>query len=758
VSATSTTHEDAAITPTGTVLRGAKLDAPHLPPGSIRRPRLTSRLSDPDTALAIVIGPAGYGKTALLADWARADPRAFAWLRLDPGDNDLPVFVSYLMAALHDVVGARNEPIKAPSQDREPVAALLAAIEAVPSEVVIALDEYHHITNDLVHQAVLALVERSSAEVTLAIASRTDLPLPIARLRASGMLVELRTPDLRFTVEETDELLNGSLGSELDVGDIASLHGRTDGWPAALYLAFISYRDTTDRHAFVHGFAASNRHVADYLTEQVIATLDAETLDFMLATSVVDRVNGSLADALTEGSGGAHRLVQLERANLFLVPLDDKREWYRYHPLLSELLSSELQRTAPETVPQFHQRASRWFEGTGDMDRAVRHAIAAGERDRAASLISASYLERIEWGRIATVAEWLQQMGDAAVSADGRLAMAKAWTMQFMGRRAEAHKALDAARAAAEQGQPPEGTASFESSAELMSAAFPGGDVGRMLGSARRAFELESERDSPWRATVHVLLGFALVREGSFADARQYLETGERLAIDNRAWMDVVGARSLLARIARHEDRLVVAERLARSAIDTAETQGLRGSATGGFATLEYGAILVQAGRYLEGHALLSEGLGPLRGLGEPLAVVEGLLPMVEALRQLGRRREARRALEEADALLASMLDPGYLRVVREAMEPATGGRNEPVNRELSARELEVLRLMATGRSKREVAKELVVSYNTIHSHYRSIYRKLEVGSKEAAIDRAQATGLVDDDVASSFWPDESPG
>jgi len=242
------------------------------------------------------------------------------------------------------------------------------------------------------------------------------------------------------------------------------------------------------------------------------------------------------------------------------------------------------------------------------------------------------------------------------------------------------------------------------------------------------------------------------------AEAREYLETGERLAIDNRAWMDVVGARSLLARIARHDDQLVVSERLARSAIDTAETQGLRGSATGGFAILEHGATLVRVGRYLEGHALLAEGLVPLRALGEPLAVVEGLLPLAEALRQLGRRREARRALEEADALLASMVDPGYLRVVRAAMEPATGGREAPVNRELSARELEVLRLMATGRSKREVAKELVVSYNTIHSHYRSIYRKLEVGSKEAAIDRAQATGLVDDDVASSFWPDESPG
>ena len=284
-----------------------------------------------------------------------------------------------------------------------------------------------------------------------------------------------------------------------------------------------------------------------------------------------------------------------------------------------------------------------------------------------------------------------------------------------------------------------------------MSAAFPGGDVAGMVRSARRAFELESERDSPWRATVHVLLGFGLVRAGSFAEARPYLETGERLAVENRAWMDVVGARSLLSRISRHEDQLVLAERLARSAIEAAETHDLRGSATGGFATLELGATLVRAGRHLEGHALLADALVPLRALGEPLPVAEGLLPTAEALRQLGRRRDARRVLQEADSLIESMVDPGYLRIARDALVPVVGAPLPVENKQLSRRELEVLRLMATGRSKREVANELVVSYNTIHSHYRSIYRKLDVGSKDAAVDRAHALDLIDDDSALSF-------
>jgi ATP/maltotriose-dependent transcriptional regulator MalT len=738
--------------PAGPVLSGTKLHAPHLHPESIRRPLLTSRLADPEAMLAVVVGPAGYGKTTLLADWAEGDPRAFGWLLLDQGDNDLTVLVSYMIAALERArSGATDDSVTTRAAERDPVAALVAAANASSKDIVLVLDEYHHITNSSVHDAVLAFAERSPANVMLAIASRTEVPLPIARLRASGVLVELRAPDLLFTVEESDQLLNGVLASGLGLADIAALHDRTEGWPAALYLAYLSYRNATDRRAFVRSFGASNRHVGDYLTEQVIATLDPDTLQFMLATSIVDQMSGPLADALTETTGGTQRLVALERANLFLLPLDDKREWYRYHPLLAELLSMELRRTAPDTIPALHLRASGWFEGAGDVDRAIRHAIAAGDRDRAATLISASYLERIEWGRMATVANWLQQIGDDAVIADGRLAIAKAWTMQFLGRRAEARQALDAARMAADQGQPPEGTASFESSAELMSAAFPGGDVGGMVRSARRAFELESERDSPWRATVYVLLGFALVRAGSFAEARPYLDTGERLAVENGAWMDVVGARSLLARIARYEGQLVAAERLARSAIEAAEAHGLSGSATGAFATLELGATLVRAGRHLEGHALLAESLGPLRALGEPLPVAEGLLPMAEALRQLGRRRDSRHVLEEADALITSMADPGYLRVARDALVPVGPARKPSVDRALSRREMEVLRLMATGRSKREVAQELVVSYNTIHSHYRSIYRKLEVGSKEAAIERARTMDLIDDVVASSF-------
>jgi LuxR family transcriptional regulator, maltose regulon positive regulatory protein len=752
VSSSPTKGQQATAARRGNVLSGTKVRAPRVHPESLRRPRLTSRLVDPEVELVVVVGPAGYGKTTLLADWADRDPRAFGWVHLDERDNDLARLAPYLLAALRQ--GREADPGDTALLDRDPVGALVTAAEAATAEVVVVLDDYHHITDPTVHDAVFALVERSPANVTVAIASRADVPLPIARFRASGALVEIRMPELRFTVDESRDLLDGTLGADLGLADIATLHARTDGWPAALYLAYLSYRDASDPHAFVASFGAANRHIGDYLTEQVLAVVDQPTLQFMLETSIVDQVNGPLADFLTETDDSGARLVALERANRFIVPLDDRREWYRYHPLLAELLAIELRRTAPETIPELHRRASRWFESVTDMDPAVRHAIKADDRERAANLISAAYLDRLEAGRMATIAEWLDLMGVDAVRSDGRLAIARAWTMQFLGRRADAEQALDDARMAADQGQPPEGTASFESSAELLAAAFPGGDVGRMLRAALRAFELESERDTPWRATVHVLLGFALVRAGRFAEARSYLETGDRLAADNSAWMDVVGARSLRARIARHEGQLVIAERLARSAVETSEAHGLAASATGAYAALELGSILVRAGRHLEGHAMLVEALVPLRRLGEPLAVVEGLLPIAEALRQLGRRREARQALEEADALLASMSDPGYLRIARESIVSLVGLPRSVEDRELSRRELEVLRLMATGRSKREVANELVVSYNTIHSHYRSIYRKLEVGSKADALDRAVVLGVIDPADAPTFSSD----
>src|SRR4029078_3929610 len=270
-------------------------------------------------------------------------------------------------------------------------------------------------------------------------------------------------------------------------------------WPAGLYLAYLSMQAAPDRQAFVETFGASNRPVIDYLTEQVLIALDPDLLRCMLATSIVDAVCGALRDATAGESGSALPLAELERANVFITPLDERREWYRYHHLLAELLSIELDRRQPDTKPLLDQRAATWYAEHGLPDRAVRHAIAAGDMDLAAQVISENCLRWLAVGRTTTLLGWLELMPPDVVEADRRLGVVKAWTMHFLGRHEEGTAALvDAIRAPTAAGPLPDGASSIDATAALIGAAFPGDDVGRMLTSARRAVEVAKECGSPW--------------------------------------------------------------------------------------------------------------------------------------------------------------------------------------------------------------------------------------------------------------------
>ena len=737
-----TTEPVAAAVP---LFRGTRLHAPRLRSDTIRRRHLTDALCRARPDLVLIVASPGFGKTSLLADWGTCDRRQFAWLSIDPSDDDPTVLWAYIAAAVARAAGVKRRPdeLIALAREPDPVDAVLRMVADTQREIVLVLDDYHQLNNPVCHDSIARLIARAPTTMQVVIASRVDPPFPVARLRASGELIEMGVNDLRFSTEECEALLNGRLELGLDRRAVAVLGQRTEGWPAGLYLAYLSLRAAKDRDAFIDRFGATNRHVGDYLTEQVLRALEPDELRFMLATSVVDEMSGPLADVLTEGSGSAERLVELERANVFLTPLDDRREWYRYHHLLGELLRLELRRTDPDRERQLHRRASTWFEGAGDADRAIRHAIAGGDYDRAARHISASYLKALELGRIGTVAEWIELMGDQQVAADARLSIVKAWIMHFMGLHDEATAALAAAQASSYDGVLPDGASSVDASAALMGAAFPGGDVGRMLANARRAFELESHAGSPWRTTVHVLLGFALVRDGAFAEADRYLELGAELAVRHGMWMDAVGAQTLRGRVAIESGRSDVAERFARGAVDLADQHGVAPTASGAFAKAVLGSVLVQNGDPAQGAAYLDDAMDGVRLLREPLPLAETLLAVTQARRALGQRHEAIRSFEEADGLIDAMPDPGYLATTRRAVARDLLGHPPAPGEPLSARELDVLRLLAQGLSKREVAGQLFVSYNTVHSHVRSIYRKLGVATRADAVDRAHEQGLV---------------
>ena len=727
------------------LLGGAKLRAPRLHRATIRRPRLTELLVDARPDLVLIVAPPGFGKTSLLSDWAERDERRFAWVSIAAPDNDPAVLWSYIGAALEgrDPGRTAHDEVVEPAREQDPVEAALRVVGQTDDEIVLVLDDYHLIQSKDCQATVIRFLEGAPPNLEVVMSSRADPPLPVARQRAGGRLLEVGAKDLRFTPDECDALLNTSLGLRLDRSDVELLHDRTEGWPAGIYLAYLSMRGTADRKRFVATFGASNRHVGDYLNEQVLASLEPTELEFMLATCTVDELCGSLADALTGSRGSAERLEDLARANVFLSALDDRREWYRYHHLLAELLRLELHRDAPATESSQHLRASIWFEDAGDADRAIRHAIDGGYHERAARLIGGSYLHALELGRLATISSWLDKIGEERVSADARLGIVKAWIMHFQGLHTEGEAAMAAVRRSSFDGVLPDGASSIEASSALMGAAFPGGDVGRMVANARRAFELESHAGSPWRTTVHVLVGFALVRSGDFAEADRYLELGAELANRSSMWMDAVGAGSLRARVAIESGDPAVAERLARESVAVSDAHGVTPTASGAFAQLVLGWVLVRNGNLAEGEAYLDEAIPALRALREPLPLAEALLARAESEAAIGHRAEANAALEEADAMIGEMADPGYLATIRRSVARQLHGHPPALGEPLSAREVDVLRLLAEGLSKREAADRLFVSYNTIHSHVRAIYRKLGVASREAAIDRARDEGLV---------------
>jgi LuxR family maltose regulon positive regulatory protein len=696
-------------------------------------------------ALVLIVAPPGFGKTSLLSDWADRDRRRFAWVTIAAQDNDPAVLWAYIGAAIAGKDPARmpKDELLALTREQDPVDAALRAVGEMDAELVLVLDDYHLLQNTDCHASVFRFLESAPANLQIVMASRADPPLRLARDRATRRLIEIGAADLRFTPDECDALLNRTMRLGLERPDVEALHERTEGWPAGIYLAFLSLRRASDRKAFVATFGASNRHVEDYLTEQVLPALEPRDLDFMLSTCVVDELCGSLADALTGARGSAQRLIELERANVFLTPLDDTREWYRWHHLLGDALRRELRRDDPEAEAAQHLRASIWYEDVGDADRAIRHAIDGGYTERAARLIGGSYLQALELGRLATISSWLDMMGQERVIADPRLGIVQAWILHFQGLHADADAAMAAVQGSAFDGVLPDGASSIDASAALMGAAFPGGDVGRMEANARRAFELESHIGSPWRTTVHVLLGFALVRCGHFDEADRYLELGAELANRSAMWMDAVGAASLRALVASERGDRGAAERHARESVALSDAHGVTPTASGAFARAVLGAVLARHGHAEEGDAWLDEAIPALRALREPLPIAEALLARAQSRGALGDRPEAVAALDEADRLIAEMADPGHLVTTRRIVARELHGHPPMPGEPLSTRELDVLRLLAEGLSKREVAATLFVSYNTVHSHVRAIYRKLGVASRGAAIDRARDEGLL---------------
>jgi len=404
-----------------------KLYVPQPRKGRVVRSRLSERLDRGASAkLVLVSAPAGFGKTTLLTEWlaSRASAGAgasAAWLSLDAGDDDPAHFWTYVIASLRALVPSMGSTALDLLQTPEalPVQAVLTTLindlAAVNDDVVLVLDDYHVIESREVHEAMAFLLDHLPPRLLVVIASRADPPLPLARLRARGELVEVRAADLRFTAEETGFYLNDAMGLQLTTTEVAALEGRTEGWIAALQLAALSMEGREDAADFIAGFAGDDRYVVDYLVEEVVQRQSKEVHGFLLRTSILSRLSGPLCDAIVGGSAGRSMLQRLDRANLFLVPLDEQRRWYRYHHLFADVLQARLVDERPELAPDLHMRASRWYTDNGEPAEAIRHAMAAGDVQLAADLVELNLAAVRRDRQEPLLRRWLEALPDDVV-------------------------------------------------------------------------------------------------------------------------------------------------------------------------------------------------------------------------------------------------------------------------------------------------------------------------------------------------------
>jgi LuxR family maltose regulon positive regulatory protein len=568
-------------------LLATKLHAPTRRSTSVTRPRLTERLAAPGR-LVLVAAPAGFGKTSILTEWlsTRAGGSRVAWLSLDERDNDGGQFWRYLLAALDraqpGVAADATDLLASGSAPLESVlATLVNDLHVVDAEFLVVLDDYHVVESPAIHEGMTFLVDNLPANVHLVIASRADPPLPLGRLRARGDLLELRAADLRFTSSEASDYLNGAMGLSVGAGDVAKLGERTEGWIAALQLAALSMQGRDDASEFIAGFAGDDRYVVDYLVEEVLQRQQDAMRTFLLQTSVLGRLTGDLCDAVTGGSGGAATLDELDRSNLFLVPLDDQREWYRYHHLFAEMLRARLLDERREVLEELHLRASTWFEQNGFTGDAIVHALEAGSFERAASLIKAAMPGMQRQRQEVTLVGWLDMLPDEVVRADPELGVGYAGSLLSAGRTDGVDRLLRDAESGI--GASPEGIAAVRRGIALYRAAraLHTGDLETAGDQSAIAVELSAGGSHIDLGSSHGLRGLVLWAGGELEQARTTWEISLRELEKAGHLSDVLGGSIAMGDILIAQGRLTDAEAAYRRGLGLAGTTDppLRGTA-----------------------------------------------------------------------------------------------------------------------------------------------------------------------------------
>jgi LuxR family maltose regulon positive regulatory protein len=634
-------------------LLATKLQTPRVRPDLVPRPHLVEQVNAGlFRKLTLICAPAGFGKSTLLGEWAADYGRPVAWLSLDAGDNDPTRFLAYLLAALQRIEETVGDNLLSALQSTQPppieesLTALVNQIGTLPGNFVLILDDYHLITVQPIHQAIAFLLDHLPANMHLVIATRSDPPLPIARLRGRAQLTELRQADLRFTATEATEFLHQTTDRELSADDVAALVSRTEGWIAGLQMAAVSMQGHEDPAGFIQALTGSDRYILDYLAEEVFQTQPQDIQTFLLHTCILDQLSGSLCDAVLgsgETSSSQQALEYLERHNLFVVPLDNERLWYRYHRLFADLLQRRLRSVQPELAPALHRRASEWYEHNGPITAAIDHALWARDFERAAQLVEDTAEGMVKRSEVATLLRWVESLPDNVVCPRPLLIIFHAWALLLSGCSIETLESRVRDIDADADGHSLEG----KLAALHARIAALRGDITQASELSVEALEQLAEDDAFSRSMAIWTLGMAHWAAGDGVAGRQALQEAARVSQETGNVMVAVTTLSRQAGLRMLHGQLHKAETLYRQALVLAtDEQGAR-LPVAGEALIGLGELCREWNDIKAAADYLVEGIELTRRSSE-LTALGGLLSLARVRQAQGDTAAALDTLQQA--------------------------------------------------------------------------------------------------------------
>lgn len=707
--------------------------------------------ANPSAKLVLVVAPAGWGKTSLLRDyWLTADESCRAWLSVEAAHNDPARFWSGIIEAIGTMSPEYGPAVldaltAAGGQPDGAERAVISQLVRLPARATLILDDFHLITSPETLESFRFLLDHLPPAVGIVVAARSEPALPLPQLRARGEVTEIRAGDLSFSDAEAARLLNGTLGLDLPPAQVHALRQRTEGWAAGLHLAGLGLREREDGGSgeLDGAFAVHAGYIADYLVTEVFGALPFRVRSFLLRTCVLGRMCGSLCDAVT-GSTSQDLLQEIERDQLFVVPLDDDPRWYRYHPLFAEALRGELDRSEPGLAALLHRRASAWHRQQGLITEAISHALAAGDSFDARELIARHWDTILHEGQARTLQTLLRQLPPEMVAEDARMCLIGGFVAHHLDSPQQVEPWLAAARAADLDRPLGDGPTSAESGIAILQAArhHTAGDLAAADAAALRAAELELETGTArWRAATFAMLGAALFWRGKHADAKVFLEGIISLVHPPADIPAHLLALSCLAAIEASRGDHESARRHARAVTSLAARHCLTGHWTTVTADLTSAYLFAARGEQSQAEETALQALSHAQRHQARPETIAALLCLAAIHAHAGRIANARDQVRRARDLIARCPTPGFLADLLADTEhlavfPLLGlpvGSHTERSDSLTPRETEVLQLLAIGCTNHEIAAALRISVHTIERHLQSAYRKMGVRNRADA-------------------------